>query len=741
MFLKGFIFVYIIFANMKKCATTHFRGGTISWKYLYTSNEVEITYRLTFRRGAFERHECNDSTIINGDLVTGEGSLQCISGCSNIATIVPSMNYYCTDYSVDEDWTSGQDSTTYTFSATTTNVFHFGYQACCWITLVEANDGDTTSAYWSLLTTANLTTRIDTGKINISPISAMQPILRLKQGCSYSIKIPVADDDGDIVRCRWSTKSPDDECGEVCNTLSTSIINEDDCVLQYTASGSTGWYAVALQIEDYATSIDTKPMSSVALQFMIYVLNSTELCDDAPNVLNLMNDNGTVASIALNSSFFQTIIADSGSTSVSISEITTVSPIGMIKTHLLPYGSSGTQWHINVTWTPSESQTGSHIFCYTAVNNFGQASIPTCTTIEVDDVDDCASNPCKQGGTCNNHVSRYSCTCPLSHTGKQCETEIDFCQGVPCQNGGTCIDGLFTYTCNCAEYHTGVHCETDTKLCDGISCGNGGTCLDGVLNYTCSCPDSHTGIHCETDINFCEGISCGNIGTCLDGVLNYTCSCPDSHTGIHCETDINFCEGIACENGGTCLDGMLNYTCSCPDSHTGTLCKTDINFCEGITCRHGGTCVDGVLDYTCACPDSHTGGHCETDIDFCELVPCENNGTCVDGLFNCTCICPLSHTSFYCESDIDFCKLKDLPCHNGGTCVDGLFFYTCICPLTHTGDHCETEANNTGYVLSVVFVSVGLVLSGIMTGVLIKSSVSYLKGTGGSIDTYNPLYM
>lgn len=55
----------------------------------------------------------------------------------------------------------------------------------------------------------------------------------------------------------------------------------------------------------------------------------------------------------------------------SISEITTVSPIGMIKTHLLPYGSSGTQWHINVTWTPSESQTGSHIFCYTAVNNFG----------------------------------------------------------------------------------------------------------------------------------------------------------------------------------------------------------------------------------------------------------------------------------------------------------------------------------------------------------------------------------
>lgn len=54
---------------------------------------------------------------------------------------------------------------------------------------------------------------------------------------------------------------------------------------------------------------------------------------------------------------------------------------------------------------------------------------------------------------------------------------------------------------------------------------------------------------------------------------------------------------------------------------------------------------------------------------------------------------------------------------------------------------CTLEADNTGYVLSVVFISAGLVLSVIMTGVLTKSLVSFIKGPGGSIDTHDHLYM
>lgn len=36
----------------------------------------------------------------------------------------------------------------------------------------------------------------------------------------------VFDDDGDIVKCRWSTRTLNDECGGVCETLSGSYLNE-----------------------------------------------------------------------------------------------------------------------------------------------------------------------------------------------------------------------------------------------------------------------------------------------------------------------------------------------------------------------------------------------------------------------------------------------------------------------------------------------------------------------------------
>ena len=36
----------------------------------------------------------------------------------------------------------------------------------------------------------------------------------VQYGCETALRIPVADDDGDIVRCRWSEGS---ECVSICN--------------------------------------------------------------------------------------------------------------------------------------------------------------------------------------------------------------------------------------------------------------------------------------------------------------------------------------------------------------------------------------------------------------------------------------------------------------------------------------------------------------------------------------------
>lgn len=39
-------------------------------------------------------------------------------------------------------------------------------------------------------------------------------------------------------------------------------------------------------------------------------------------------------------------------------------------------------------------------------------------------------------------------------------TDINECASNPCQNAGTCRDGINGYICNCAGGYTGIHCET-----------------------------------------------------------------------------------------------------------------------------------------------------------------------------------------------------------------------------------------------------------------------------------------
>lgn len=43
---------------------------------------------------------------------------------------------------------------------------------------------------WRMRTKANLTVRQNTGKINSSPVSAMQPVVKFSYGCYYTLKIP-----------------------------------------------------------------------------------------------------------------------------------------------------------------------------------------------------------------------------------------------------------------------------------------------------------------------------------------------------------------------------------------------------------------------------------------------------------------------------------------------------------------------------------------------------------------------
>ena len=106
-------------------------------------------------------------------------------------------------------------------------------------------------------------------------------------------------------------------------------------------------------------------------------------------------------------------------------------------------------------------------------------------------------NPCENGATCVDvEVGGYKCNCLPGYTGDLCGVNIDECASSPCVNGGTCTDGINGYsclcpaefngpTCLCPQGYTGENCSEKINACETSPCKHGATCVSlQVRNYS-----------------------------------------------------------------------------------------------------------------------------------------------------------------------------------------------------------------------------------------------------------------
>lgn len=59
-------------------------------------------------------------------------------------------------------------------------------------------------------------------------------------------------------------------------------------------------------------------------------------------------------------------------------------------------------------------------------------------------------DPCSNGGTCEDLVDNFMCTCRRGYTGLRCEEDVDECLSSPCQNQATCSNYVDSFVCSCA---------------------------------------------------------------------------------------------------------------------------------------------------------------------------------------------------------------------------------------------------------------------------------------------------
>ncbi|CAD5124522.1 DgyrCDS12800 [Dimorphilus gyrociliatus] len=320
----------------------------------------------------------------------------------------------------------------------------------------------------------------------------------------------------------------------------------------------------------------------------------------------------------------------------------------------------------------------------TAVNK----GIPTCRKI-----DWCSVNDCGSFGTCDS--ARQECNCINGFTGARCQHNINECANEPCKNGGTCTDSFNSYACNCAPGWTGSTCEDSINDCFGkCTVDKFSECLDFHQDFRCVCKPGYTGKTCDQDLNECQPNPCLNGAGCQNLHNSYKCNCRAGFTGSNCGEIIqDYCDSSPCLYSGSCINIFNDFFCDCIDNRAGKTCQTNNYQCSSSrrVCLYG-SCLNKDDGFYCSCPQDKTGLACHLRKDFCSSTTniCQNGGKCINKNYNndyeCSCLPGFSGKS--CEINNDNCASTNC---GDGICVDGQNEYFCRCPLGKTGLGCYRD--------------------------------------------------
>uniref|UniRef100_A0A3B4YZT7 Fibulin-7-like n=1 Tax=Stegastes partitus TaxID=144197 RepID=A0A3B4YZT7_9TELE len=169
--------------------------------------------------------------------------------------------------------------------------------------------------------------------------------------------------------------------------------------------------------------------------------------------------------------------------------------------------------------------------------------------------------------------------------------DINECASSPCTNGGTCVDELNQFSCICAKGWAGVTCQT-TAAASTLPAATAGpfvrpsrcTTVQGTTHCTCEPGYTISGRDSNicTDIDECELFHNGQAGRlCLHACVNtaggYRCSCPAGYNVTR--------DGRSCKDIDECATRQNNCTKDqmCINTYGAFQCAALVSLPQGST--------------------------------------------------------------------------------------------------------------------------------------------------------------
>lgn len=136
---------------------------------------------------------------------------------------------------------------------------------------------------------------------------------------------------------------------------------------------------------------------------------------------------------------------------------------------------------------------------------------------------------CKNAGRCVNVGKSHRCQCQPGYTGSYCEEMVDECQSNPCRNGATCKDYQGTYECIVSAFS--AVCVPFKAFMLPLNSQLPKHTQRAHLRLLLQCKPGYQGVNCEYDVDECHSRPCLHGGTCINLINRFTCACPPGAHG------------------------------------------------------------------------------------------------------------------------------------------------------------------------------------------------------------------